>query len=84
MEKKIIRDQSVKPVENKAIGPFSQITIDYLDLPRSDSGFTCLLVIIDRATRLIKAIPCKSHDTLEFVENYLKNGYLIMEHLMLF
>ncbi|HVW99996.1 MAG TPA: DDE-type integrase/transposase/recombinase [Candidatus Babeliaceae bacterium] len=72
IEKKIIRDQSANPTENKMLEPFSQITIDYLDLPVSKSGYTCLLVIIDRATRLIKAVPCKTHDTLEFVERLIE------------
>ena len=65
IEKKIILNQSEKNNENKMLEPFSEITIDHLDLPTTDTGYTCVLVIIDRATRLIKAIPCKSHDTID-------------------
>jgi hypothetical protein len=49
------------------VEPFSQITIDHIDLPTSESGYTCLLVIIDRATRLVKAVPCKTHTMDETV-----------------
>ena len=72
-ERKIVLDQSVKNFdETKMVEPFSQITIDHLDLPQSESGYTCVLVIIDRATRLIKAIPCKKHDSMEFIQHLIE------------
>ena len=72
IEKKIILNQSVNSSDTKMLEPFSQITIDHLDLPTSESGYTCALIIIDRATRLVKAIPCKSHDTIEFVHQLIE------------
>lgn len=71
IEKQIILNQSKKSNEKPMFEPFSQITIDHLDLPTTESGFKCLLVIIDRATRLVKAIPCKSHESMESIEQII-------------
>jgi len=71
LRRKIILDQSIKHDGTQMLEPFSQITIDHLDLPTTESGYTCVLVIIDRATRLVKAIPCKTHDALEFVQHLI-------------
>ena len=58
---------------DSVVEPFSQITVDYLDLPITETGYRCLLVIIDRATRLVQAIPCKSHDAHELVKNLINH-----------
>ncbi|MGH2613326.1 MAG: DDE-type integrase/transposase/recombinase, partial [Rhabdochlamydiaceae bacterium] len=53
--------------------PLSQITIDHLDLPTSSNGYKCLLVVVDRATRLVKALPCYTHDTEELIHNLIEH-----------
>jgi hypothetical protein len=49
------------------VEPFSQITMDYLELTPTENGNKCLLVIIDRSTRLVKLIPCKTHTAIELI-----------------
>jgi transposase InsO family protein len=72
IEKNIIISQSIDdPLA--MCEPLSQITIDHLDLPLAHSGYKCLLVIVDRATRLVKAIPSKTHETQEVIDNLIEH-----------
>lgn len=72
IQKNMILNQSAKDSDIMC-EPLSQITIDHLDLPITDTGYKCLLVIIDRATRLVKAIPCKTHEATEFIDNLIEH-----------
>ncbi|HVX01066.1 MAG TPA: RNase H-like domain-containing protein, partial [Candidatus Babeliaceae bacterium] len=72
IQRKMIVNQSIKDADAMC-EPLSQITIDHLDLPLTESGYKCLLVIVDRATRLVKAIPCKTHETTEFIDNLIEH-----------
>lgn len=54
--------------------PFKDITIDYTDMGADNSvqGFRYLLVMVDRFTRFVKAIPCRKEDAKTVVK-WLKN-----------
>ena len=54
--------------------PFKDITIDYTDMGAYNrvKGFRYLLVMIDRYTKWVEAIPCRKEDTKTVVK-WLKN-----------
>ena len=48
--------QSLKIPEAK----WQEVSLDFItDLPRTQSGDTCILTVIDKATRMVHLIPCR-------------------------
>ena len=50
---------------------FQEISIDFAFFPKTTSGFDCLMVIVDRLTKLVKFIPCVRTITAEKVGELL-------------
>ena len=60
--------QSSKTPEAK----WQEVSLDFItDLPGTQSGDTCILTVIDKATRMVHLIPCKETiDAIEIAELY--------------
>ena len=46
---------------------WQEVSLDFItDLPRTQSGDTCILTVIDKATRMVHLIPCR--ETIDVVK----------------
>ena len=55
--------------------PGAHWTIDFLELPKSANGYTCLLTMTDRVSKLIVLIPMKQTTALDVAEAFVQHVF---------
>ena len=50
---------------------FKEISIDFAFYPKTTSGFDCIMIIVDRLTKLLTFVPCHRTDTASTVAQLL-------------
>ena len=55
--------------------PGAHWTLDFLELPKSANGYTCLLTMTDRVSKLIVLVPMRNTTALDVAEAFVQNVF---------